>query len=174
MSKPSSMTEPSASRNGVKVATHGWANWADWLLPVSASIQDANPEPDKRTMPTQPRPGAVAMAAMGGVFMLAVAVLGGVDLAVDGPLLRDGQDVVHRPVEHQARREEEEHDAKAERHDPHDLGLDGVWRGRVQLYLQQHGGHHDGGQNVERVGLRSEEHTSELQSHHDIVCRLLL
>src|SRR6266540_6652707 len=25
-----------------------------------------------------------------------------------------------------------------------------------------------------RSGLRSEEHTSELQSHHDLVCRLLL
>src|SRR5437773_3365008 len=25
-----------------------------------------------------------------------------------------------------------------------------------------------------QVGLRSEEHTSELQSHHDLVCRLLL
>src|SRR5437773_3722547 len=25
-----------------------------------------------------------------------------------------------------------------------------------------------------RVGVRSEEHTSELQSHHDLVCRLLL
>src|SRR5437773_7648330 len=25
-----------------------------------------------------------------------------------------------------------------------------------------------------RNGLRSEEHTSELQSHHDLVCRLLL
>src|SRR5437667_7603095 len=25
-----------------------------------------------------------------------------------------------------------------------------------------------------RAGLRSEEHTSELQSHHDLVCRLLL
>src|SRR5260221_5147755 len=27
---------------------------------------------------------------------------------------------------------------------------------------------------VERAALRSEEHTSELQSHSDIVCRLLL
>src|SRR5437773_7507642 len=27
---------------------------------------------------------------------------------------------------------------------------------------------------VDRVDDRSEEHTSELQSHHDIVCRLLL
>src|SRR5437667_8807406 len=28
--------------------------------------------------------------------------------------------------------------------------------------------------NVHEHGLRSEEHTSELQSHHDLVCRLLL
>src|SRR5471032_2222252 len=27
---------------------------------------------------------------------------------------------------------------------------------------------------LDRSGARSEEHTSELQSHHDIVCRLLL
>src|SRR6266540_5083244 len=27
---------------------------------------------------------------------------------------------------------------------------------------------------LRRHGLRSEEHTSELQSHHDLVCRLLL
>src|SRR5437667_7537054 len=27
---------------------------------------------------------------------------------------------------------------------------------------------------VERLHRRSEEHTSELQSHHDLVCRLLL
>src|SRR3970282_2470208 len=32
-----------------------------------------------------------------------------------------------------------------------------------------------GGQLLQREGaLRSEEHTSELQSHHDLVCRLLL
>src|SRR5260221_8364676 len=30
------------------------------------------------------------------------------------------------------------------------------------------------GYNVERVSIRSEEHTSELQSHSDLVCRLLL
>src|SRR6266540_6378196 len=30
------------------------------------------------------------------------------------------------------------------------------------------------GQGHRRVPLRSEEHTSELQSHHDLVCRLLL
>src|SRR5437773_7310365 len=27
---------------------------------------------------------------------------------------------------------------------------------------------------ADRVRIRSEEHTSELQSHHDLVCRLLL
>src|SRR5574343_965455 len=123
MSKPSSMTEPSASRNGVKVATRGWANWADWLLPFSASIQDANPEPDKRTMPTPPRPGAVAMAAMGGLCILAMTAMGrvGFDLTVNDPLLGNRQDVIHRPVQHQTSREEEEHHSKANRHDPHDL-----------------------------------------------------
>src|SRR5437667_4574110 len=28
--------------------------------------------------------------------------------------------------------------------------------------------------NADKLVLRSEEHTSELQSHHDLVCRLLL
>src|SRR5947207_8273240 len=31
-----------------------------------------------------------------------------------------------------------------------------------------------GGNEIDRVGMRSEEHTSELQSHSDLVCRLLL
>src|SRR5436190_17363358 len=38
-------------------------------------------------------------------------------------------------------------------------------------------GHHDVRLRVQRLGLRaqrSEEHTSELQSHSDLVCRLLL
>src|SRR5437773_3006869 len=30
------------------------------------------------------------------------------------------------------------------------------------------------GQLIKRADYRSEEHTSELQSHHDLVCRLLL
>src|SRR5437773_8474636 len=30
------------------------------------------------------------------------------------------------------------------------------------------------GLGTDRMPLRSEEHTSELQSHHDLVCRLLL
>src|SRR5438874_7444675 len=32
----------------------------------------------------------------------------------------------------------------------------------------------DGARNISRVGSRSEEHTSELQSRRDLVCRLLL
>src|SRR6266540_6676376 len=34
--------------------------------------------------------------------------------------------------------------------------------------------HRPSGARVVRPRLRSEEHTSELQSHHDLVCRLLL
>src|SRR5437773_9011674 len=37
----------------------------------------------------------------------------------------------------------------------------------VEIYRELVGTHKD-------LGLRSEEHTSELQSHHDLVCRLLL
>src|SRR5574343_1887017 len=40
----------------------------------------------------------------------------------------------------------------------------------VGSYRQQDGGHGSRNQHP----LRSEEHTSELQSHHDLVCRLLL
>src|SRR5204863_8240334 len=44
---------------------------------------------------------------------------------------------------------------------------------RVELFVYvQVGGHQDRGDQV--VGLRSEEHTSELQSRRDLVCRLLL
>src|SRR5437773_3326601 len=39
--------------------------------------------------------------------------------------------------------------------------LDGAWKQVKNIY-------------VRKKGDRSEEHTSELQSHHDLVCRLLL
>src|SRR5215204_7240475 len=44
---------------------------------------------------------------------------------------------------------------------------------RSQLELGQRGPH-DVGLDLGGVELRSEEHTSELQSHSDLVCRLLL
>src|SRR5260221_8284523 len=34
--------------------------------------------------------------------------------------------------------------------------------------------HRHYGRDIEKDGMRSEEHTSELQSHSDLVCRLLL
>src|SRR5277367_7010527 len=37
-----------------------------------------------------------------------------------------------------------------------------------------HSGEADGLRLQRPIGARSEEHTSELQSHHDLVCRLLL
>src|SRR5438034_4010974 len=43
----------------------------------------------------------------------------------------------------------------------------------VELDLAVEGHHVDGGQRVAHF-RRSEEHTSELQSHSDLVCRLLL
>jgi hypothetical protein len=62
---------------------------------------------------------------------------------VDEPLLRDGQDVVGDPVQHQARREEEEHDGEGQRHVPHHFGLQWVWWRWVQRGLQERGQGHD-------------------------------
>src|SRR5437773_6511626 len=48
-------------------------------------------------------------------------------------------------------------------------------RRREVLQRVQRGPHHVVGVGgAEALGERSEEHTSELQSHHDLVCRLLL
>src|SRR5260221_2029687 len=52
--------------------------------------------------------------------------------------------------------------------------------GACQAFVQraarkaQCGGGHRGAEDVQRHHGRSEEHTSELQSHSDLVCRLLL
>src|SRR5437588_9458184 len=40
--------------------------------------------------------------------------------------------------------------------------------------LRRYGAEGRGGVNFQRAAGRSEEHTSELQSHSDLVCRLLL
>src|SRR5699024_2013800 len=64
----------------------------------------------------------------------------------DVTLLDNGYGVVHAPVQYQTGREEEHHAAKHQWHDHHDACLHGVgWR-RVQLDLQEHGGHHEGRQ----------------------------
>src|SRR5437773_6287832 len=69
-----------------------------------------------------------------------------------------------------------------EERDGHTAVLHGFHVGRVQIVLRtsgvwrQHFDHNRRvtGRDAERVPGRSEEHTSELQSHHDLVCRLLL
>src|SRR6266540_4373643 len=52
----------------------------------------------------------------------------------------------------------------------------GLWCAHEVLHLGHLARHLDRVVGGRRIGahLRSEEHTSELQSHHDIVCRLLL
>src|SRR5437667_7829044 len=51
----------------------------------------------------------------------------------------------------------------------------GVIGGRIELRSRQARRNLlDGLEHYVRVKERSEEHTSELQSHHDLVCRLLL
>src|SRR5437773_9656162 len=44
----------------------------------------------------------------------------------------------------------------------------------LQLLLERRKGRDRGSAVHDAAALRSEEHTSELQSHHDLVCRLLL
>ena len=73
---------------------------------------------------------------------------------VDDPLLCNRQDVVGNPIQHQAGREEEEHHTEDERHEPHQLGLHGIWRRRVQGRLQQGGQCHDHRQDEVRIGCR--------------------
>ena len=83
-------------------------------------------------MPTEPRPAAVAIAAIGTAEVAWVLREWSLGLGhtsihakplVDHPLLGNRQDVVGEPVQHKAGREQEEHKAKDERHDPHHLGL---------------------------------------------------
>src|SRR5437773_9661024 len=45
---------------------------------------------------------------------------------------------------------------------------------RTQLVLAPEHAPRRAGRGIGADGQRSEEHTSELQSHHDLVCRLLL
>src|SRR3954452_19246981 len=72
--------------------------------------------------------------------------------AVDIPLLRDGQHVVDKPIEHQAGREEKEEYAERNRHDLHNLGLHWIRWLWVEARLNDHGGAHEDGQNIKGIG----------------------
>ena len=69
-------------------------------------------------------------------------------------LLADRPDVAHEPVDHQAARRPQEHDAEHQRHDHHDPLLRRIRGGRRDLLLPEHrDGHQDRDHEV-RVGLR--------------------
>src|SRR5262245_5675640 len=127
------MAAPAASRNTARVARRG-----SGTRPQSSSANRRSELPDTRTTPMPARPWAVAMAglvaAMAGKeesaqpasarSTLRSGRLTAFDHAGDLPLLRDRQDIVHQPVQHEAGRKEEEHHPEGEWHDHHDLRLD--------------------------------------------------
>src|SRR5690606_38988026 len=75
-----------------------------------------------------------------------------VEFMHDVALLRDRYRIVHAPVQHQPRGEEEHHSPKHQRHDHHDACLHRIGRRRVELDLQEHRTHHDGRQDEPAVG----------------------
>ena len=81
-----------------------------------------------------------------------LGVVGGFSATLDHPrnlpLLGNGENVVDHPVQHQAGREEKEHEAENKRHEHGDLRLNRIRRRRIKLGLDQHGDHHDDGQNI--------------------------
>src|SRR5438128_11912163 len=115
---PSSSAWPRASRKRANVAALGGGR-----LPMICSAMRVTSGPETRTMPMPPRPGGVATAAIvsRAGSPLGMGRLAAIEQALNLPLLQDGKDVVHQPVEHQAGREEEEKDAEDERHELHHL-----------------------------------------------------
>src|SRR4051794_15368637 len=89
--------------------------------------------PDKRTTPIPPRPKAVAMAAMVSrlTSSLGMGRLVAIEYSLNLPLLKDGKDVVHEPIQDQPGRKKEEKDAEDERHELHHLRLHGIRRRRI-------------------------------------------
>src|SRR5688572_33299196 len=122
---PLSTAAPLASRNEAEVARRGLGN-----CPRTGSAIRGTAGPETRTAPTPPRPAGVAIAAMVSrlTSSLGMGRLVAVEHALDLPLLGDGEDVVHEPVEHEPRREEKEEDAEDERHDLHHPRLHRVGR----------------------------------------------
>src|SRR5260370_30277372 len=101
---PSSMTWPRASAKRASVARRAVGG-----LRMTSTAMRGTAGPDMRTMPMPPRPAGVATAAMvtRATSSLGMGRLVAVEHALDLPLLQDGEDVVHQPIEHQAGGEEE-------------------------------------------------------------------
>src|SRR2546428_2069628 len=148
---PSSMTSPRASVKRASVARRGLGS-----LPLTSTAMRATAGPDMRTIPMPPRPAGVATAAIvsRARSSLRMGRFVAVEHALDLPLLQDGKDVVHQPVEHQAGWEEEKEDAEYIGHVLHDLRLDRVRRHGIELGLDHHRERHQDRQNEVRIERR--------------------
>src|SRR5678810_277523 len=115
----------STSAKGAKVAWRGAGRW-----PRMARAMRGTSGPEIRTTPIPPRPAGVAIAAIvsRATSSLGMRRLVAVEHALDLPLLRDREDVVHEPVKHQPHRKKEEEDAEDKRHELHHLGLHRIRR----------------------------------------------
>src|SRR6056297_2766302 len=162
---PSSSTRSSASTTRARIARRGRGQ-----RPISRSASAGTNGPDRRTMPTPPGPGGVAIAQM-------VSVIGGrraprasgpgprflgVDLAKDVPLLAQRDTTVGRPVQHQPGREESEQDGERDRQPLHDLALHRIHPGhRRQSLGHDHEYAVDDRQDEQRIGLAEVRHPEE-------------
>src|SRR6185369_9324916 len=105
------MMPPSALRNSARVARRGITS-----VLTSAHNRLSRRGPETRTTPMPPRPVGVAIAAMTSFAMRRFGMLHG---AGNLPLLRDRKNVIDQPIQHQAGREKEKHDAKSDWHNLH-------------------------------------------------------
>src|SRR3972149_3610989 len=120
------MAVPRASRATQRVAHRGGGR-----LPSTACASIGTRAPEIRTTPIPPRPGGVAIAAIvsasGAARGCSSAPRMGrfvaIEHALDLPLLQDGEDVVHQPVEHQTGRDEKEENAKDVGHELHIIDM---------------------------------------------------
>src|SRR5690242_750525 len=116
--------------------------------------------------------GAVASYVVVGAILLAASPPLGWLVLLGGPVLLASLTLVVRPLQRRQARQREEAGHLTT------LGADTVAGLRVlrgiggeQTFLRRY---EEQSQRVRATGVRSEEHTSELQSHVNLVCRLLL
>src|SRR3954470_3161060 len=137
---PSSMRAPRPSLKTDKAARRGAGR-----APATAAAIRATPRPDTLTTPIPPRPGAVAMAAMvsRSTSSFRMRRFVAIEHALNRPLLKNGEDVVDQPIQHQSGRKKEQEDAEDEGHDLHDLGLHRIGRNGIHPGLKNHGHCHE-------------------------------
>src|SRR5699024_11801136 len=158
------MTLPSRPLKRHTRACRGWGR-----LPRSACAIIGTCGPETRITATPAGPAALASAAMVSPWEPEASRMAAsvplvtlvtqpfrIQLAIDIPLLGDGQQTVGTPVQYQPGREECEKYGHADRHDLHDALLHRIHdRGHVQLLLQKHDDAEGDRQNV--IGVRGRQ-----------------